>query len=131
MGTRSFIGIEMPSGSILAIYCHWDGYPEGVGKTLLENYTDREKIMELLRLGDISSLSSTPEYTEAYHRDKGEELHPARILTIDDMINCWAEYCYKFTLDGHWEVKGLGSSQPWYTVEAAIEDPNSLWDKED
>jgi len=57
MSTRSNIGIEDPeTGAVRAIYCHSDGYLEGVGKTLLEHWTDRAKIEALIALGSISSL---------------------------------------------------------------------------
>ena len=56
MSTRSRIGMKMLDGSIKSIYCHWDGYPKGVGATLQKHYTDPKKIEELLNLGDISSL---------------------------------------------------------------------------
>lgn len=129
MGTRSYIGVELPSGSIVAIYCHWDGYPEGVGDRLIHFYNDRSKVLELLRLGDISSLGVDLNYTEAYHRDKGEDFHPARIITMEDMLESWAEFCYKFTLEDRWEVKALGSSKPWHSVEAAIDSPEILYDE--
>ncbi len=35
MATRSNIGIVNEDGSITGIYCHYDGYPEYVGKMLL------------------------------------------------------------------------------------------------
>ena len=129
MGTRSYIGVELPSGSIVAIYCHWDGYPEGVGDKLIHCYNDRAKVLELLRLGHISSLGVDIETTEAYHRDRGEEFHPARIMTLEEMSESWAEYCYKFTLEDRWEVKALGSSKPWHSVEAAIDSPEILYDE--
>ena len=56
MSTRSRIGIEMPDGKIKSIYCHWDGYPSGVGVKLYRWYKDRKKIEKLMELGDISSL---------------------------------------------------------------------------
>lgn len=37
MSTRSRIGMINPYGSVSSIYCHFDGYPEGVGKTLHDN----------------------------------------------------------------------------------------------
>ena len=58
MSTRSRIGMEMPDGKIKSIYCHWDGYPSGVGRTLESSYTGPKKVEELLDLGDISSLGS-------------------------------------------------------------------------
>ena len=59
MSTRSMIAFENSDGSIDAIYCHWDGYPEGVGQTLLDNYQDVSKVKQLISLGDLSSLGKT------------------------------------------------------------------------
>ena len=54
MGTRSRIGIELKDGSILSAYHHWDGYPQWLGKTLVEQYNTREKAAELIDGGDMS-----------------------------------------------------------------------------
>ena len=54
MGTRSRIGIELKDGSILSAYHHWDGYPEWLGKTLVEQYNSKEKASELIDGGDMS-----------------------------------------------------------------------------
>ena len=81
MSTNSRIGVVNKNGTITSIYCHWDGYPEGVGATLKEHYTDIEKINKLLELGDISSLKKdignkqnfnnpTPNTVIAYARDR-------------------------------------------------------------
>jgi hypothetical protein len=70
MATRSKIAIENQDGTVTAIYCHWDGYVDGVGKTLFENY-DREKLEQLIELGDISSLGETLDETVAYHGFEG------------------------------------------------------------
>ncbi len=56
MATRSRIGIVNDDGTVSSIYCHWDGYPEGNGKRLVEHYTDRNKVRGLIDLGSISSL---------------------------------------------------------------------------
>lgn len=58
MSTRCRIGYRLPDERIKSIYCHHDGYPEGVGKLLKEYYNDPVKIEELLNLGDISSLGT-------------------------------------------------------------------------
>jgi hypothetical protein len=42
MSTRSRIAIENHHGTVTSIYCHFDGYLEGVGKKLFNHY-DREK----------------------------------------------------------------------------------------
>jgi len=56
MATRSTIAIKHGE-RIKAIYCHWDGYLEGVGATLLANY-DSTQANFLVALGDVSSLGS-------------------------------------------------------------------------
>lgn len=56
MSTRSRIGMVQSDGSVKSIYCHWDGYPQNNGNTLIEHYMDIEKVKSLIELGDISSL---------------------------------------------------------------------------
>jgi hypothetical protein len=56
MSTRSRIGLELADGSILSIYCHYDGYPEFNGAKLVEHFNSYEKASELVDLGDISCL---------------------------------------------------------------------------
>lgn len=58
MATRSTIGVLNTDGSVTAVYCHWDGYPEHNGKILIENYTTEEKVRELIGFGSISSLGA-------------------------------------------------------------------------
>jgi hypothetical protein len=50
------IGIQQEDGKIKAIYCHYDGYPEGVGQTLANYYQTTDKVEALLNLGDLSVL---------------------------------------------------------------------------
>ena len=65
MATRSTIGIKSEDGTVRAIYCHWDGYPEGVGVGLVENYNSKEQAQALIALGSFSSLMETLEETKA------------------------------------------------------------------
>lgn len=62
MSTRSRIGIIREANTdrmvIESIYCHFDGYPEGVGQTLIDHWTDPKKVNRLIALGDLSSLGS-------------------------------------------------------------------------
>ena len=55
MSTRSRIGLELPDGSILSAYSHWDGYPEWMGRILKTHYNTKEKVAELIDGGDMSS----------------------------------------------------------------------------
>lgn len=94
MSTRSRIGMLMPDGKVKSIYCHWDGYPEGVGVKLQKHYTDPKKIEELLELGDISSLGdhydkdiSTADWTKFDEPDKNK-----REELIKKSENCTVAY---------------------------------------
>ena len=55
------------------IYVHWNGYPEGVGKTLLEHYTDPDKIDRLFELGDMSYLGYETDPIDNHTFDKPEK----------------------------------------------------------
>jgi len=65
MGTRSTIGVRSEDGTVKAIYCHWDGYLEGVGAGLSQNYNSKTQAEELIALGGFSSLMDTLEETKA------------------------------------------------------------------
>lgn len=95
MSTTSAIGIKTDDGTVRAVGCHWDGYPEGVGRVLTEFYGDRAKVGELLALGQLSELAEKtapepgtphswqeprPGVTVAYHRDRGDPLIPAEVF---------------------------------------------------
>jgi hypothetical protein len=82
MATRSMIAFDN-GDEIYAIYCHFDGYPDGVGRVLNESYTDIEKVEQLMDLGDLSMLGKeigenqhfghNTDWCLAYGRDRGEK----------------------------------------------------------
>jgi hypothetical protein len=117
MATRSRIGIENENGTITSIYCHFDGYPDGVGTTLKEHYLSTQKVRMLLNLGDISILgeqvATMDEHTfenpkegitVAYHRDRGEVKREARTdVSIEQFKNRLDEdYGYVYSKGGNW-----------------------------
>ena len=63
MSTHAFIGKIQEDGSIQSIYCHFDGYPDHTGKTLVKHYGD-EETQELINSGDIRSLEKVPSKCE-------------------------------------------------------------------
>jgi hypothetical protein len=55
MSTRSSIAIK--HGTVIkAVYCHWDGYVDHVGRILHSHYQASPKVNNLIALGDLSSL---------------------------------------------------------------------------
>jgi hypothetical protein len=113
MSTRSRIAIEKESGIVNSIYCHFDGYISGVGKTLFNHY-DKEKLQKLIELGDISSLGESIIDTVAYCRDRGEDLNFTTFPNVEDLFDygfeSGIEYVYCLTKDGIWLVNRCGSS---------------------
>lgn len=61
MSTRCLIGRQYKDKTIRYIYCHCDGYIDGVGTVLKKFYSDEETIEKLLDLGDLSALGDLPE----------------------------------------------------------------------
>ena len=114
MSTRSRIGIEGEDGRVTSVYCHWDGYPEGVGKQLLLHWNSAERAVELQQHGDLSLIDG-PEFAPegatqggvvAYSRWRNEDCPPrtdesrARYRQPDDW---YIDYFYLYGPRG-WEV---------------------------
>lgn len=59
MATRSRIGFETASGAVMHVYCHYDGYVEGVGKALVQGYNDVTKAYDLVIGGSCSTICNT------------------------------------------------------------------------
>ena len=124
MSTRSRIGILQEDGSVKSIYCHYDGYPEGVGQTLMQNYTSPVEVMNLINKGDLSSLHSQEHYA-----DRGETDVDAVVTTESEYVSytgeCWGEYAYLYK-DGEWLVQmvrqddNFGFSKQFTPVQSAI-----------
>ena len=104
MSTRSRIGIENENGSVSSIYCHWDGYIEHNGRILKSSYLDRDKVQQLMELGDISALDNDLDLVIAYHRDLGKEYYPAiEHSSIDVFSRLFGyEYGYVLSKEGEW-----------------------------
>ena len=118
MATRSRIAIENQDGTVLSIYCHWYGYPEGNGQRLLDHFQTQEKVESLIALGSLSSLNENVEIPEgvvhnfdnpakgivvAYHRDRGEDLVIKAHGSVNEFVKSDVEeYGYIFTAAGEW-----------------------------
>lgn len=111
MATRSRIAIENQDGTVTSIYCHWDGYLGGNGEKLQNHFQDREKVEQLIALGDISSLGSDLDETVAYHRDRGEDFSQKQHKDVEDFFTGDIEsYGYLFTKDNRWLVCKAGGA---------------------
>ena len=113
MSTRSRIAIQKKGGEVVSIYCHFDGYIEGVGNTLRKHYNTKEKALELIKKGDISVLNNSIETTK-YYKDRGDDWHTIEPilnrklfgLMLDLQSQFMIEYVYLFS-NGEWSVSEL------------------------
>ena len=115
MSTRSYIGYIDNYSKVHLAYCHFDGYLEGVGSTLINFYNNKEKAIMLVKGGDMSSVG---ERRAEYYKD---EAGPSVIdlYEIDKVLtDSWAEYCYLYdTMTNRWFWKdcydGWGGAADW------------------
>ncbi len=109
MATRGRIGIELSDGSVLSIYSHYDNYPKFVGVKLVEHFNTKEKVQELIDLGDISCLwtnagwnnETLPEVGPLPYSARGEDCPPRLDPSVDMYLEYGEEYAYVFT-NGEW-----------------------------
>ena len=90
---------------VLQIYCHWDGYPEGVGAELLENFNSYEKALALVMAGDTSSVSAGQ--TQCYSLGQGEEYEGQCEPSFQEAASEDEEYLYVWR-DGKWTLGETG-----------------------
>lgn len=111
MATRSNIAQLLPDGRVKVIYCHFDGYPEGVGAMLEKHYNTPDRVNDLMELGDLVTLDQRlyptgvhsdgarePRVTVAFGRDRGDPNSQARTHTDcaawQAAMGSDIEYCY-------------------------------------
>lgn len=113
MSTRCLIGRKIKGNKVEYIYCHLDGYLDGVGEILKTHYTNDGVIDKLMALGNLSALGEIAESNSnqfnylgnidynlcAAYRDNGEEDVDSKIVTEKEYIdklstNIWMKYLY-------------------------------------
>lgn len=104
MSTRGRIGMYLGNGNTISVYSHYDNYLDGSGAILKLYYSDEDKIKELIKQGDISSLDkfigekhdfdNRPDgWCTFYKRDRGEDGVDAVEMPLDDLAKA-DEYNY-------------------------------------
>lgn len=106
-----------PDGTVTAIYCHWDGYPENQMPILTGSYSTPEKVQELLALGNLSYLAESigekhdfgkdvEGWCMAYGRDRGDSKQEAQLYDgISHPALYENDYTYLFTRNFQWICK--------------------------
>ena len=120
MSTRSNIIVKLGDGQYKRVYCHFDGYPEGVSKTLVEHYNSQDRAETVVAPGDMSLLGARcdkpdghsynnrhPDCTVYYGRDRGE-------INVDGLVAS--------TLTEAWPDQGT-----WTEFVVYVWDGQSWW----
>ena len=136
MATRCRIGLMLEDGTVKHSYCHYDGYPEGVGETLVQHYNTEDKVKELVSFGDMSYLASVvhpegehnfekPEQgvTVFYNRDRGETDVDSVVTTMDEYLSVQysscIDYLYVF-IGSNWWVYNNFKKNKWKLVKTFL-----------
>ncbi len=107
MATRSRIAVELEKGKVISVYCHNDGYIDGVGEDLVKSFpngTDPKIVESFIKEGDRSSIDLS------YKEWRGEKCPPLKHKSVSDFFNGdIEEYGYLYTAEGEWLVKKADS----------------------
>lgn len=87
----------------LGIYCHWDGYLEGVGQELITNYSDFTSAFNLILGGDCSSICG--KRIRRYATRSCEDWKYIQPKQLDEVktVSSDSEYLYLFE-HNHWNL---------------------------
>ena len=106
-----------------AVYCHFDGYPDGVGDILVKHYSEIDDAKALISLGQLSYIRPTTEESFAYHRDREEDWAlnkpikgfggESEFFAKDWSASNWAEWVYLLTPDG-WKGLDQGNIKAFF-----------------
>lgn len=126
MGTPCRIGYRNENGSISSIHCNYDGYiKNGVGEYLVKHYKTKEKILDLLTLGDLSRLGTKPvenpdawkTYTSGeykkYHPDNTCDTYKSRGENCPAKVSSNLEEYYKLANDSWCDYRYLFEDGVW------------------
>ena len=108
MATRCAV-IAKVGNEYIGIHCHWDGYEDGVGKTLKTNFNSEKDAFDIVALGDCSNICQAVRINPigkhsfmkkeeegtivAYHRDREDPFHQEKGST-------WKEVASKIEHNG-------------------------------
>ena len=105
----------------LTIFHHWDGYPHGVGKTLVNKFKNYNSILNLLCGGNASSINGKQivQYC-AWRGDEWDDNYGGvQPKQSDTEPSVSEEYAYLFK-DGKWFFKGY-EVEEWTDLKEYLE----------
>ena len=98
MSTRCLIGRKIENNKVEYIYCHHDGYLDGVGEILKTYYTNDDVIDKLMALGDLSALGKIAEQDILKSRG-GNDYYKGFSLGMTNTKMCIQELAKQFGVE--------------------------------
>ena len=139
MGTHSIIAKQIGEDKYLTIFCHYNGYPDDNGATLLKHYNTPERVDALFALGYLEILrektepspqtphtadAPQPGVTVAMRRDMELSGCEAVEMTHEELIEPeyeGIEYTYIFNQEGKWLYFPAGEEYEWRDLKEDLE----------
>lgn len=126
MGTSAYIARKTEQGNYVAAYVHYDGYLDGVGATLLENYNNDDTVKALLEYSYLSTLRNTLDElgTGKYDHVTKEHSDKTAYSSTDELLEAIVENCINYLYvweNGGWQYAkiDLGNEQNDYKITAS------------
>lgn len=114
MSTPALIALNVDD-EFVCITVNWNGTPERVGETLRKVFNTDGRVIDLMDLGNCSSIFGATDITEveAYHRDKNERWEPNHPMIFDTLDEAASYYSpiYSFVWDGETWTAYKGSDK--------------------
>jgi hypothetical protein len=124
MATHSRIAVQNADGTFLSIYCHWDGYPRGVGKDLLNEHNSEQAARALMEHSDLSTLSPLVSYRSKGETDVDAQVHDSMEDLQSVAFDCGVDWIYLWTTKWMCQPCGAesygGFSKKWKTIKDAV-----------
>lgn len=147
MATRGRIGLQLPDGRITASYNHWDSYCGGLGYNLCDNWTNIDKVLKAIKLGNASTwgtiIGDKIDFDDRsnemhdvqniyYDRDRGEKHQKARTYATEQeyLAEGWGsgeEYIYLLKDTGQKDPYGVAQGE-WYYATRVWSDSKKDYD---
>lgn len=119
MSTRSFIGYRDENDKFVGMYCHYDGYPEHVGKILVEHhnsFTAAEAIVEGSQIRNFDHDGTIVRFGDGDGAFEDYE-------SLEEVLSNGFDYAYVYsTMDNCWKCYGrsggikefdIPGNEPW------------------
>lgn len=102
--------IKPHNTNYMSVYCHYDGYVSGVGKHLYNHYQTKQKVLDLISGGNMSSINDSLTdcvyYSDYEYNQEWEDNKPTSFKSLEKYMsdNVWISYIYVFGLDNVWRL---------------------------